>query len=273
MADRLRELVLGGDGLIGRELCVQLREAGHHVTSLDIKNGNDLRFIGNDPYLAADRVWFLAWDTGGAKYLTATEQQHQIYSNNCHLSLRIFDALEKTRKPFLYVSSQLAGQKSAYGLTKLMAEQWAVQLGGRVARLWNTYGWENPDRRSHVITDLVLSGLLTDSVTMMTTGSERRRFIYKSDCAKLLIHFFDTKLPTVDIAGDRWIAIIELATEIARQLGKPLKLGTQIGEEMIIDPVLYLPALTSNVSLEEGLSYVIEEAQTYIAKSGLISGE
>lgn len=268
MADRVKELVLGGGGLIGRELCSQLRAAGHHVTSLDIKNGNDLRFIGNEPYLAADRVWFLAWDTGGAKYLTAKEKQHHIFSNNCHLSLRIFDALDNTRKPFIFVSSQLAGQSSAYGLTKLMSENWAVQLGGRIARLWNTYGWENPDNRSHVVTDLVLSGLLTDSVKLMTTGAEKRRFIYKSDCARLLIQFGDTKLSFVDIAGDRWIAILELATEIATQLNKPIQLGKQIGEEMIIDPVHCLHS-SPGITLKEGLGYVIKDAQVYISQSGL----
>lgn len=265
MAAFLRELVLGGDGLIGRELCQQLLSAGHHVTSLDIKTGNDLREIGNTPYLASDRVWFLAWDTGGAKYHSAVDKQHEIYTNNCQLSVRVFDALATTRKPFLFVSSQLAGQPSAYGLTKLMAEYWAQQLGGRVARLWNTYGWESPDKKSHVVTDLVLSGLQTDSVKMMTTGKERRRFIYKSDSVRLLKQFFDSDLKSIDIAGERWISILELATEVAKQLNRPLTSGDLIGEEVILDPVNTISSVKPNVSLEMGVKYVINEARDYLA--------
>ena len=93
----------------------------------------------------------------------------------------------RTSTPFLFVSSQLAGLPTAYGTTKLMAACWSLQLGGKVARLWNTYGWEHPDVRSHVVTDLVLSGLTRGRVTCMTDGMERRRFIYKTDCVDALM--------------------------------------------------------------------------------------
>lgn len=269
MAARLKELVLGGDGLIGRELCQQLENTGHEVISLDIKSGNDLRHIDNTPYLKADRVWFLAWDTGGAKYLTSSDLQHQIYGNNCALSVRVFDALCSTKKPFLFVTSQLAGQKTAYGLTKLIAENWAEQLGGQVARLWNTYGWESPDDRSHVVTDLVLSGLSNNTITLMTTGAERRRFIYKSDCAKKLIQIFDKGFTNIDIAGERWITICELATEIARQLHKPLTIGTLRGEEVMLEPVNCLQSTDPLITLEKGIERVIDEARTYLLKRNL----
>src|SRR2546423_860863 len=154
----MTELVLGGEGLIGASLVQALRARGHDVVSLDLKSGCDLRFVDNTPFINCERVWFLAWDTGGAKYIGAADKQHQMYKHNCELSARVFDALSETRRPFLFVTSQLAGQPNAYGLTKLVAEHWAVQLGGKLARLWNTYGWEQADVRSHVITDLVISG-------------------------------------------------------------------------------------------------------------------
>lgn len=265
MATGMRELVLGGDGLIGHELARQLEGAGHQVVSLDIKSGQDLRLIGNEPYLEADRVWFLAWDTGGAKYHSAADKQHQMYRHNCELSARVFDALATTRRPFIYVTSQLSGQPTAYGLTKLMAETWARQIGGRVARLWNTYGWEDPDSRSHVMTDLVISGLTGGVVRMMTTGMERRRFIYKSDCARLLRTFFDSAAPTIDIAGDQWIRISELAAEVARQLDCPFQPGELTGEEFLIDPEMALPVGAQQVSLAAGVAQVIAEARQYLA--------
>ena len=179
----------------------------------------------------------------------------------------MFDTLSTTKKPFLFVSSQLAGQSSAYGLTKLMAEKWADQLGGRVARLWNTYGWESPDVRSHVVTDLVLSGLCTKTVNVLTTGAERRRFIYKSDCARMLKSFFDSNLRSVDIAGDSWITISDLASEIGRQLNKPMSVGSLIGDELLVDPKPSILIHTEAISLQCGIQKVIEDAIKYLKQT------
>src|SRR5581483_6324294 len=151
----MRELILGGAGLIGSELGKALTEKGHEVCSLDLRTGCDLRYVDLKYFHDTDRVWFLAWDTGGVKYINAQNTQHEQYKNNCELSVRIFDCIAQTGKPFLFVTSQLAGQTNAYGLTKLMAEYWASQLGGKVARLWNVYGWEIPGIKTHVISDLV----------------------------------------------------------------------------------------------------------------------
>ena len=203
----MRELVLGGEGLIGSTLAEALTAMGHTVTSLDLKNGCDLRHVDDQPFRECDRVWFLAWDTGGARYIEAFDRQHEQFKHNCELSVRILDSLARTCKPFLFVSSQLAGLPTAYGTTKLMAASWSSQLGGKVARLWNTYGWERPDVRSHVITDLVLSGLTHGRVTCMTDGLERRRFIYKTDCVDALIMLFDGKNQSAEIAGPEWVTI------------------------------------------------------------------
>lgn len=259
------ELVLGGDGLIGSELVRVLRARGGRARSLDLKGGCDLRQIDSDAFADCDRVWFLAWDTGGAKYIEAGDRQHEQFKHNCELSARVFDALARTRKPFLFVTSQLAGQPNAYGLTKLMAERWAAQLGGRVARLWNTYGWEEPDTRSHVVTDLVLSGLTCGRVSALTDGRERRRFIYKTDCVEALVRLFDGEEVTADISGDRWYAIREVAEEVARQLNVEVELGERAGGELIVDPVKVLPGWRPRVSLAEGVSRVIEEARVYLA--------
>ena len=126
--------MLGGDGLIGLALGAALRAKGRTVTSLDLQSGVDLRKpFDIAPFEKCDRVWFLAWDTGGAKYLEARNQQHEQYKNNCEISLRVFDALARTGKPFLFATSQLAGLPNAYGTTKLMAWHWTLNLGGKVA--------------------------------------------------------------------------------------------------------------------------------------------
>lgn len=264
MATRITDLVLGGEGLIGAELVRVLRERGSQVVSLDLKSGCDLRYVDNLPYASADRVWFLAWDTGGAKYHSAPNRQHAMYKHNSELAARVFDALATTGRPFLFVTSQLAGQPTAYGMTKLVAENWARQLGGKVARLWNTYGWESPDERSHVVTDLVLSGLVEGKVRTMTTGVERRRFIYKTDCVNALIDFFESDRMTVDISGTEWITIGRLAEETARLLGVEVEFGHKIGEEVMIDPADLMEGWEPRIFVSEGLSLVIADAKRYL---------
>ena len=82
---QMRELVLGGDGLIGSTLVRKLTELGGDVRSLDLKSGCDLRTVDDQPFREADRVWFLAWDTGGARYIEAVDRQHEQYKHNCEL--------------------------------------------------------------------------------------------------------------------------------------------------------------------------------------------
>lgn len=264
---RTRDLVLGGDGLIGSNLVQTLTSMDHDVTSLDLKTGCDLRYVDDQPFHECDRVWFLAWDTGGAKFIEAADRQHEQYKHNCELTVRVLDALARTRKPFLFVSSQLAGLPTAYGTTKLMAASWSLQLGGKVARLWNTYGWEHPDVRSHVITDLVLSGLTRGRVTCLTDGSERRRFIYKTDSVEALIKLFEGSKQTAEIAGPEWFTIRQVGEEVARQLSAEFEPGSAAGSEVMIDPKELLPDWQPRVTLSEGIAQVIADARAYLRRA------
>jgi nucleoside-diphosphate-sugar epimerase len=266
MVAEMMELVLGGEGLIGSELVRALNAKGHRTVSLDLKSGCDLRGpLDLKPFAECDRVWFLAWDTGGAKFLEAKDRQHEQYKNNCELSLRVFDALARTKKPFLFTTSQLAGLPNAYGTTKLMAWQWALNLGGKVARLWNVYGWEHPDTRSHVVTDLVLSGL-EGRVRCMTSGEEKRLFLYKTDAVAALLSLFDGPLHTAEIAGPKWLKIREVAEEIARQLNVEVEVGAAAGSEVPIDPTELLPNWQPRVSLAEGITSVISDAKEFLSR-------
>jgi nucleoside-diphosphate-sugar epimerase len=261
---KMRELVLGGEGLIGAALAQTLRAKNHEVVSLDLRSGFDLRKpFAIAPFENCDRVWFLAWDTGGAKYLEAENQQHEQYKNNCEISLRVFDALSRTKKPFLFTTSQLAGLPNAYGTTKLMAWRWTENLGGKVARLWNVYGWEHPTIKSHVITDLVLSGC-RGRVRCLTDGLEQRRFLYKTDCVEALVQLFDGPNQSAEIAAGQWITIRHVAEEIARQLNVETEFGGLKGSECLVDPQEMLPGWSPRVSLADGIAAVIAEARAYL---------
>lgn len=265
-----KELVLGGDGLIGSALCTALRASGHEVVSLDLQSGCDLRAVDDRPFFECDRVWFLAWDTGGAKYIEAADRQHEQFKHNAELSLRVFDALSRARKPFVFTSSQLAAVPTAYGSTKAMAANWTLQLGGKVARLWNVYGWEHPSVRSHVITDLALSGLTNGRVECRTHGNERRRFLYKTDCVAAIIKFAETSSQVAEIAGGEWLTIREITQEIARQLDVEAEFGTLEGSEVMIDPKETLADWSPEVTLPAGIELVITDARRYLSNAATL---
>jgi len=259
-----RELILGGAGLLGSTLIKELKNRGHETVSLDLKDGCDLRHIDDAPFRNADRVWFLAWDTGGAKYIEAVDSQHEQYRHNCELCARVFDALARTKKPFVFASSQLAGLPTAYGATKSMAANWTLQLGGKVGRLWNAYGWEHPDKRSHVITDLVLAGIQKQRVSCLTNGRERRRFLYKTDTVAALLQLMESPQQMAEIAGSEWVTIGDIANEIGKQLEVPVQLGDLEGSEVMIDPQVTLPGWEPRVTLSEGIARVISDARQYV---------
>jgi nucleoside-diphosphate-sugar epimerase len=262
----MRELVLGGAGLVGTALGRLLRERGHHVVSLDLKTGCDLAQVNDAPFETCDRVWFLAWDVGGAKYMGDMNKQHQQYLTNCNLCARVFDALARTRKPFLFATSQLAGLRNAYGLTKLLGEEWAAQLGGKLARLWNAYGWEVPDHRSHVIPDMALAGLMQKRIRCMTSGAERRRFLFVDDTARGLIGLFESSLRAADFGGPEWVPIRDVVLEVAGQLGVEAEFGPEAGTEVMVAPQNLVPGWRPQVSLPEGIGRVIADARRYLAE-------
>ena len=260
-----RNLVLGGSGLVGKGLCKHLESLGEEVINIDIKNGSefDLRTMDLAPYINVDYVWFLAWDVGGAKYLTQSKNLLNILKNNTLLCERVFGFLEETGLPFLFATTQLADPNNTYGVTKLLGEEWTRLLGGKTARFWNVYGWEEPGERSHVIPDLVIQALTQKHISLMTTGEEERQFIYMEDCAANLVRIRDSNETDVDLTNGSWVKIKDLAGIIADKLGAKLTLGEVKGYNKKLDPTKTPSFLKSEIGLDEGLGKIIAQAIEY----------
>ncbi len=257
-------LILGGSGLVGKELQKQLRQDGEQVINLDIKEGIDLRTYSMEEYADIDYVWFLAWDSGGAKYLTNEKNFLNIYKNNVQLCNTIFSFIEKYNKPFLFTSSQLAASDNPYGLTKLFGEKWGTLLGGKIVRMWNVYGWEEPDERSHVIPDLVIQALINKKIELMTSGEERRQFIFVEDCVKNLIRIRKMDGINFSLTNGKWMKIKEVATAIASHLKIEIQLGKERGYENLIEPDnLLLKQFTFQYSLQDGINEIIKSANAF----------
>ncbi len=256
-------LILGGSGTIGSALCRHLDNKGERTINLDLKNGFDIRKESLNSYKNIDFVWFLAWEVGGAKYLTDEKNLLTIIRNNTQLCEIVFSFLEKTRIPFMFASSQLAAHNTPYGVTKLLGEEWTRLLDGQVVRFWNVYGWENPGERSHVIPDLISQGLIKKKIHLITDGQEERQFIYMDDCVENMVNARNASLSRVDITNGKWVTIEKIAYVIGDTLKVPVFLGKKKGYSNKVEPEFISNKIKFQTSINTGISKVIANAKKY----------
>ncbi len=263
----MRILLLGGDGFIGRYFSNFLRERGHKVDVVDFLHdeSQDLRYLRLEKLDLYDRIYFLAWDVGGSKYLTNRESHLGQFESNLRIMNNIFPQLEQSQVPYLFVSSQLAGSDlTPYSLTKLTGEiisslhdsAWRV-------RQWNVYGaFEEEGVKSHVITDMISQAVRTRSISLLTTGEERRQFIHIDDvCSAYLDIFTHSNEEIYNVTSNRWHSILEVAQIIADLTGSEVKCGEVLGANPKANPGAPIPGWVPKVSLEEGIEKLVKNLQ------------
>lgn len=198
--------VLGSEGQIGKPLCESLKSLGYTVYGIDVKLGkhDDLTEIVpyNEYYkktisaiTGADFVFFLAFDIGGAKYLSTEDSHFDFISYNTKLMNNTFEILQIGKNPFIFASSMMAArsEQSNYGFLKKLGERYTKSLGGLSVRFWNVYGHQKWDGKSNVVTELINQVLdsCSKEVRLMSTGDESRDFMHVDDCVAALIGMMD----------------------------------------------------------------------------------
>ena len=257
----VNNLVIGSDGFVGRSFCSYLAGLGQTVTHFDLKRSaeEDARYSAFD-FTGVDRVYFLAWDVGGAKYLYRDDIQIRQFDWNVALMLNVFTRLKQAALPFLFVSSQLAQEcDTVYGVTKRLGETWTKLLGGVRVRLWNVYGpLEEVSERSHVVADFVWQAVTTGEIKMLTDGEEQRQFIHIDDVCSAFHMAMETHADGVyDVASFEWCKVIDVAHVVAGLTGATVVPGTRRGSTPITPMVGKLPGWRPTVSLEEGLRRMV----------------
>jgi nucleoside-diphosphate-sugar epimerase len=258
-------LVLGSEGFVGQPFCSFLRKCGETVISFDMKRSSteDARSTQFD-FKQIDRVYFLAWDVGGAKYLYREDVQLPQMEWNLRLLMNVMPQLAQQKIPFLFVSSQLAEEyDTVYGVTKRLGEIWTHLLKGVRVRLWNVYGaLEESTERSHVISDFIDQALTTGEIRMLTTGDEQRQFIHVDDVCRAFRHALTHRFDGVyDVTSFEWVRVLEVARLIGEYTHARVVPGTRIGSTPITPLRGKLPGWSSQVGLTDGLSRLIEEAR------------
>lgn len=258
-------LIIGSEGFVGKPFCSYLEKLGEGVVRFDIKRDDDEDArqaqlnLGN-----IDRVYFLAWDVGGSKYLYRDDTQLGQLDWNLRLLLNVMRQLQENPKPFLFVSSQLAEQyDTVYGVTKRLGEIWTHLLNGVRVRLWNVYGPVEPTtERSHVVSDFILQAVRHGEIKMLTTGEETRQFIHIEDVCSALHHGISGGYPGVyDVTSFEWVSIREVAETIGVLTGAKVNPGTVVGSTPLTPLQGKMPGWLPQISLEVGLQKMIDQVK------------
>lgn len=258
----MKNLIIGSEGFVGRPLCDFLRRRDEEVVRFDIQRGahEDGRRV-RLPLEGVDRVYFLAWEVGGAKYLYREDVQFVQLDWNLQLLLNLMPQLREAAIPFLFVSSQLAEEHdTVYGVTKRLGEVWTHLLQGVRVRLWNVYGgYEDRDERSHVVADFVHQALDHGRIEMLTTGEEVRQFIHIDDVCRAFHAALGGGFQGVyDVSTFEWVRVLDVARIIADLTGAEVIPGTKVGSTPVTPMVGKVPGWEPAFDVRRGLARMVE---------------
>jgi len=263
----INNLIIGSDGFVGTPFCDYLESLGEKVVRFDLKRGPaEDASVARLPFERIDRIYFLAWEVGGAKYLYRDDIQFLQLDSNLKLMLNVFPQLKDAEIPFLFVSSQLAEEyDTVYGATKRLGEVWTHLLKGTRVRLWNVYGaYEPPSERSHVVADFAWQALRQGEIRMLTTGEELRQFIHIEDVCRGFHHALDDKFGGIyDISSFEWVPVRRVADIIASLTGAKVIPGGREGSTPITPMRGKMPGWGAKVSLEVGLERMVAHYRQY----------
>jgi nucleoside-diphosphate-sugar epimerase len=265
MYKKINNLVLGSEGFVGKYFCEFLVRNNESVVNFDIDGAvpGDCR-IDKLPLDNIDRVYFLAWDVGGAKYLYKTESQYTQLDWNLRILLNVMPQIKSAGIPMLFASSQLAQEyDTVYGSTKRLGEVWTKLLGGVSVRFWNVYGpLENISERSHVISDFIHQAINAKKISMLTTGFELRQFVHVEDVSRAMQMAMNQELTGIyDITSFEWVSIYEIAEMIGALLDVPVIRGLETGRTPTTPLTGKIPMWLPTISIEKGLMQMIDVAR------------
>lgn len=267
----MNNLVIGSEGFIGKSFCHFLESQGESVTHFDIKRDGekeDARYA-TISMADVDRVYFLAWDVGGAKYLYKEDAQLNQLDWNLKLLHNVMRQLQESKKPFLFISTQLAEEyDTVYGATKRLGEIWTRLLNGVFIRQWNVYGpLEEHSIKSHVMSDFVHQALTTGEIHMLTDGQEVRQFIHIDDVCEAWHLALSRDLKGIhDVTSFEWIKIIDIANKIASITGAKVIPGEKSGSTPLTPMSGKISGWSPKVGIDEGIKRMVKEAEAILRK-------
>jgi UDP-glucose 4-epimerase len=128
-------------------------------------------------------------------------------------------------------------------------------------RLWNVYGApEEHSERSHVVADFVRQAIDTGEIRMLTTGDERRQFIYIDDVCRAFHQALAQGLQGLyDVTSFEWVSVRHVAEVIAQETGARVMAGSRAGSTPITPMQGKIPDWVPLVPLRDGLRRLIQQ--------------
>lgn len=263
-------LVVGGNGFIGKNLVEKFVATGYSVTVYDISIQNAKDVIGieesvtyiegdinNTPYLIAalDEADTVIWLTHTSVPATSTFNIEEDLLSNIPPLVRFAQYLVRNSvtKCFIYISSggtiygnpsnfslireeSETSPVSAYGLTKLVAEEYLSFLFQRssirsfILRPSNVYGkYQNLSRPQGIIGFIFKSILTNNPINIYGDGSAVRDYLYVSDLVESICLCIESsktfQYPLIlNIGSGKPFTINELLATIAEISGHSIKI-------------------------------------------------
>ena len=231
MHEKLRILVTGGAGFIGRHLCTRLLSEGNEVLCLDnffTGSKNNIIHLLNEPnfelirhdvtfplYVEVDQIYNLACPASPVHY------QHdpvQTTKTSVHGAINMLGLAKRTKAKILQASTSEVygdpkihpqpetyagnvnpiGPRSCYDEGKRCAETLFFDykrqhnLNIRVARIFNTYGPFMHPNDGRVVSNFIVQALRGEPLTIYGDGSQTRSFCYVDDLVQALILLMNT---------------------------------------------------------------------------------
>ena len=291
-------LVAGGTGFVGQRTVEMLDKIGMRVYVItrrriedlgnihylqgDLSENNDLQKINEEINEEVDYGIYMAANIplrGQAKenYFDAKKSTFDPFINFCEQYLPKI-------KSFVYISSvdvlggcaefeynEIAPIRvaSPYGLAKYIGELYTKdictvqKIPYTILRFAQVYGPNEPIVRIiPIIKKAMTSG---NTFTLVTDGSERRRFLYVDDAVKSIIHgLIYASNETYNIAGPDYISMKDLVSLIERIWGKKIDLVIKAeikGEDNVpsIEKARRELKFNPGIKMRDGMQMIMEE--------------
>lgn len=248
---KMKMIVTGSAGFIGKALCQELRKRAVEVIEIDRMTGQEASAISEylkDGDVAC--VFHLAAQTS-----VFNDDLAQIRKDNIDTFMIVADECERYHVKLVYASSStanLCNTTSMYGISKHFDEQYASIYckNATGVRLHNVYG-PNPRNRT-----LLWYLLNRDKVELYNYGQNIRCFTYIDDVIEGLIYAVGCNKPLINVANVQPVTIMYFANLVKYYKNVDIELVGEKREfdnlEQQVNQGIYLVPL-SYTSVDEGI--------------------
>jgi UDP-glucose 4-epimerase len=241
-------LVTGASGLIGRELCKQLKEQGYYVAAVD--NNFRFDFVPHCDEYNRDKITnytaqvendydyiFHMGNINGTKYFY--DIPNELIESNIQSDFAVFNFVKSNPNcKLVYASSSevVAGTSNyptteetdivikdihnprwSYRLGKLVGENYLTNsdLNYLIVRFFNVYSKHSGS--GHFVKDIV--DKIKNEDYRLIGADETRSFCYVDDAVDAVINLKDVSNEIVNVGSDEEITILDAANIIAEAMG------------------------------------------------------